>query len=139
MKAIWKERKYIDMWSVNHALFGSTLAAVAIALHIEIITGALCAAVLFILWEFVEYVTKVGETTYNQMTDIVVAMLGFFAFFLLPTILVASIAVFLFFVLETGGYLSKVQEANTGKEKGLNIIFMVSAWVYTILFIKYFL
>ncbi len=139
MKGIWKEREYIDMWSVNHALFGASLAAVAIALHIEVVTGALYAAVLFILWEFIEYVTKVGETTYNQMTDIVVAMLGFFAFFIEPTILVASVVIFLFFVLETGGYLSKIQEATTVREKSLNMLFMLSAWVYVVLFIKYFL
>lgn len=139
IKTLWKERKYVDAWSINHALFGLTLAAIMVALHIEVIIGALYAAILFIVWEFIEYATKVGETTYNQMIDIVVAMLGFFAFFIFPTVLVASVAIFLFFVLETGGYISKIQEANTVQEKSFNTIFMLSVWVYVILFIKYFL
>jgi hypothetical protein len=139
MESFWKERKYIDMWSVSHFLFGASLAVFSVYWQVNFWVSVFCSAVIFIIWEFVEYTTHVGETTYNQMADIIVAMVGFFVFYILRNPLATSLLIFIFFILETGGYLSKIQGAHTSGEKKLNTIFMMSSWAYTVFYVFFIL
>ena len=134
MKNIWQENKYIDLWSLNHFLLGASFAGLAWYFKINFIVALCIAVVLFIIWEYIEYYTKVGESKTNQMSDIIVATIGFFISYFVQTPLILSVVIMLFMILETWGYLHKFIEKRGESPKYMPIFCIVAAFVYVLLY-----
>lgn len=126
---MWKERK-IDLWSLNHLIFGCTLAMMMRGLGISFSFGIFFALVIFIIWEFIEIYNKEGEVFINQLTDIIFETFGFVIFFfntfsnLINVTLIIS-----FFILEFFGYHSKIK---LGVRVKLYIFYIVVVFLYSV-------
>ena len=80
---IWKNGKYIDLWSVNHTLAGCLLGALTFFFRIDFIFGFAVSILLMVGWEIYEIIYKVEETPYDRISDVVTGVLGFLAIFAL--------------------------------------------------------
>ena len=129
---IWQENKYIDLWSLNHFLFGASLAGVAWYFKISFILAILISVAMFMAWEFIEYYTKVGESQINQISDIVIASIGFFVFYFIQTPLLLLIVITIFLILETWGYLYKFIEKQRESPKYMPIICIIAVFMYVV-------
>lgn len=134
MKNIWQENKYIDLWSLNHFLAGASFAGVAWFFKVPFIVAVCICIILFILWEYIEYYTKVGEPKTNQISDVVVATIGFFISYFIQTPIILSVVITLFLILETWGYLHKFIEKQGESPKYMPIICIIVAGVYVFLY-----
>ena len=134
MKSVWQENKYIDLWSLNHFLSGSSLAGVAWFFKIHFIVAVCIAAAIFIMWEYIEYYTKVGEALTNQISDIVVATLGFFVFYFVQSPLISALIITLFLILETWGYLHKFIDGRGAAPKYMPLFCIGAAFIYVMLY-----
>lgn len=84
---IWREGKYLDLWSVVHLLSG---ASVGLALHLfqfELKSAAIIAFLLLVAYEMFEVIIKVEETKMNRVLDVVVGMISFAPAFLTASFL----------------------------------------------------
>jgi hypothetical protein len=80
-RAFW-ERRYIDMWTIPHTLFGVVVAFTLINFSsVGFWVGLAITTVLAIFWEAFERITKIGNEEYvsNSIGDIIVADIGFAA------------------------------------------------------------
>src|SRR3989344_3112575 len=101
----WKHGKYADFWTINHFLIGIIGTMIGLFLGVPwpllvwVLTG------LFISWEIFEWLTDVGETFTNQVTDIASSMTALvfsgYVFTLIPELF--SHSLFWAFVLLFGG------------------------------------
>ncbi|MFA7201639.1 MAG: hypothetical protein WC099_01430 [Candidatus Paceibacterota bacterium] len=132
MKNLWQESKYIDLWSLNHFLFGASLAGLAWYSKINFIFAVFLSVLAFVIWEFIEYYTKVGESQINQMSDILMASIGFFIFYFIQTPFLLLVVITIFLILETWGYLHKFIEKQGESPKYMPIICIIAAFVYVI-------
>lgn len=74
---IWREGKYVDLWSVPHFLSG---VAVALGLHILDFSGIAAYSTAFLLlvgYEMFEVIAKIEETRMNRIFDVIVGMVAF--------------------------------------------------------------
>ena len=96
---IWKEGKYIDMWSIPHLLSGITLALVMHFLGFATVPTLMVAFLLFVTYEMFEIIVKIEETRMNRVFDVVVGMVSFTPTFLLAPMLTTSQALVLLAVV----------------------------------------
>ncbi|MFA6227121.1 MAG: hypothetical protein WC631_01395 [Candidatus Paceibacterota bacterium] len=76
---LWKEGKYIDMWSVPHVLCGVIFAGILNWLGIGFLSNLILSTIIMIGWEFFElYVLNVHEYITNKIMDVVTGLIGFF-------------------------------------------------------------
>jgi signal transduction histidine kinase len=84
---IWREGKYLDLWSVPHFLSGM---AVAFGLFFFAFTAKAAFVIAFLLlvaYEMFEVIAKIEETRWNRILDVVVGMASFTpTFLLLPSV-----------------------------------------------------
>ena len=80
-KDIWREGKYIDLWSLVHFLSGFVLAGWLFFLGAPLYASVGIAAITFAVWEIFEHIYKI-EVTSNQIADLVINYVGFSFFFL---------------------------------------------------------
>ncbi len=132
MKNIWQENKYIDLWSLNHFLSGASLAGVAWYFKISFILAIIISVAIFIAWEFIEYYTKVGESQINQISDIIIAIIGFCVFYFIQTPLLLLMVITVFLILETWGYLYKFVEKQRESPKYMPIICIIAVFIYVV-------
>jgi hypothetical protein len=81
---IWREGKYLDLWSVPHFLSG---ISVALGLHIlgfDFWAAVVIGFLLLVAYEMFEVIAKIEETQMNRVLDVVVGMTS-----LTPTLLFA--------------------------------------------------
>lgn len=78
MNFLWKERKYIDGWSLVHIITGYLFAGVFFYFDISFWPAFWISSAAFILWEVGESFFKVHEHSENRYADIVVDYIGFF-------------------------------------------------------------
>lgn len=113
---MWNERRYIDLWSVVHFLFGVLFVFAADYFELTFLAALITLTVLTTIWEVVEHFS-VGATEYlsNRVTDVIFAGLGFlFMYFLLLVntvpketyILIFSFLTLLFVALNIKGWLN---------------------------------
>ncbi len=110
----WNERKYFDLWTANHFLFGMISAILLFRYGANVREAFVIAIILFVVWELIEVATKAGEAWTNQLIDIVVGMLGFLAVFYFQNLtdlpvdnLALGILLILFGLLEIWGYATR--------------------------------
>lgn len=77
MKDFWEEGRYLDLWSVVHLISGVFLGIILSFLNISFLIAFVIAVILTVLGEVVEIVLNVGESWQNQITDIIVGLIGF--------------------------------------------------------------
>jgi len=76
---LWKEGKYIDLWTIPHILAGVVLCGFFNLFGIEFYLNLILSTLIMIGWEFFElYVLDVHEYITNKVTDVVTGVIGFF-------------------------------------------------------------
>jgi hypothetical protein len=111
--AIFKNGKYLDLWSVNHTLAGVVIAGPLYYFSIPLVYSLAISLFLIVGWEVYEILFEIHETWQNRSTDIIVGVLGFFfIWYLYPHITTAqqleiyAISFFVFIVLEIWGFIA---------------------------------
>ena len=121
---IWEEKKYADLWSVNHFLGGVILAQLTVSFNLSFWSGLVLAVFLMMGWELYELAMGIEESAYNKSTDIGFGVLGFLfhVFFLikLKYYKYIFISIFIvFIILELLGYLAYRLRIKRDTSKGL--------------------
>lgn len=89
---IWREGKWLDLWSVVHLLSGASVGFVLYFLHFGATASIMLALFSFISYEMWEIIVKIEETPTNRFMDVVVGMVSFLpTFFLAPLLSDASL------------------------------------------------
>ncbi len=74
---IWREGKWLDLWSVVHFLSGMSVGFGIYFLHLDPLPAVVIAFLSFTLYEMWEAVAKIEETPANRFMDVVVGMASF--------------------------------------------------------------
>ena len=81
---LWREGKYVDMWSIPHVLCGVILVGIFCYFRVEFWPNLILSTLIMVGWEFFElYVLDVHEYLTNKIMDIVTGLFGFFIMFAL--------------------------------------------------------
>lgn len=78
---IWDEGEYIDLWSLNHFLFGFILAKITTIIKIDFLISLFTILTAATAWEIFEIKRHVRETDMNRIVDIFIGLFGFLIFF----------------------------------------------------------
>lgn len=82
---IWREGKYIDLWSVPHVLSGMGLGFAPLIFAGPPVLLWLAALALLVAWEVFEASVGIVEQRTNSVVDVIIGMIGFaFIWVLLP-------------------------------------------------------
>ncbi len=88
---IWREGKWLDLWSVVHLLSGTCLALVIYLLRFEASAALIIATLLLVAYELWEAMVKIEEARTNRVMDVVVGLVSFVpTYFVLAPILSAE-------------------------------------------------
>lgn len=74
---IWREGKWLDLWSGVHFLSGMSMGFVASLLHYGIWPSLIIGLLLLVAYEMFEALAKIEETPQNRFMDVVVGMTSF--------------------------------------------------------------
>ncbi|HBD24741.1 MAG: hypothetical protein A2566_03385 [Candidatus Zambryskibacteria bacterium RIFOXYD1_FULL_40_13] len=125
---MWKERN-IDLWSLNHLLFGCTLAVFMKSFGFDFFTAVGLAVAIFLVWEVIELSNRIFETKINKISDVALELLGFIVFYKIEFSQKVYIVLFLAFgLLEFFGFYSRIKE---GQKNLLNYICIFLAVAYS--------
>ncbi|MCH7850217.1 MAG: hypothetical protein IH845_01090 [Nanoarchaeota archaeon] len=109
---IWKEGKYIDLWSINHILGGMVLAGIFIFFNLSLTWALILGFLITISYEIYEMLTDHFETPANKILDILTSLLGVYLMYMLKDLnlldfnaIFASVF-FIFLILEVWGFLA---------------------------------
>ena len=80
---IWREGKWVDLWSVVHLLSGVSTAFAITWLGFGFAASAVIAFLLFVAYELWEAMVKIHETPQNRSMDVVAGMVSFVPTFFL--------------------------------------------------------
>jgi hypothetical protein len=81
---IWREGKWLDLWSVVHYLSGTSVGLGFYFLRFDALAATALAFVCFVAYEMWEKLMDIFETPQNRFMDVVVGMVSFLpAFFLI--------------------------------------------------------
>ncbi len=80
---IWREGKYLDLWSVPHFLSGMCVAFALFFLGFALNAALTIAFLLLVAYEMFEVIAQIEETRWNRVLDVVVGMASFAPTFLL--------------------------------------------------------
>lgn len=107
---IWEDKKYFDLWHLNHFLAGALLGFLAIFYNFSFWIGLSIALIPMILWEFLELKLHPEETPFNKLFDVVFGIIGFFTVWIIYRYKDISFNIsftatlFFWLFLETWGY-----------------------------------
>jgi hypothetical protein len=94
---MWREGKWLDLWSAVHFLSGISVGLGFYFLHFGVLASTLLALVCLVAYEMWEMIVKIEETPTNRFMDVVVGMMSFVpAYFLLAPALTNTQLVYLF-------------------------------------------
>jgi hypothetical protein len=93
---IWREGKYLDLWSVPHFLSGMLVGIALRYIGLATLPAFVIALILLIAYEFFEYCADIEEMFTNSVMDVVVGMVSFTPTFLLFPTISANNALMLF-------------------------------------------
>ena|SRR3989338_3419759 len=80
---IWREGKYLDLWSVNHFLSGVVFAGWMFVLGSNLLVTFILYLAISMGWEIFEIFHKVKEDIGNKMIDVAIGVMGFFLIYIL--------------------------------------------------------
>lgn len=75
---IWREGKWLDLWSVVHFLSGISVAFGIALFGFELLAASLIAFLMLVAYELWEAMVQIHETPQNRVMDVVVGMTSFF-------------------------------------------------------------
>ncbi len=75
---IWKEREFVDLWSLVHFLTCFAFSGVMLYFKITPYIAGGVAVLLFCGWEILELFSKIHEKAANRVSDVLVDYCGFF-------------------------------------------------------------
>lgn len=94
---MWREGKWLDMWSVVHVLSGISIGLGLYFLHLGALASVALTFVSLVAYELWEAMVKIEEAPTNRSMDVVVGMAGFVpTFFLIAPPLSGPILVVMF-------------------------------------------
>ena len=94
---VWREGKWVDLWSVVHSLSGVSIGFGMYLLHWGALATTLLVLVSLIAYEMWEMIVEIEEAPTNRFTDVVFGMLGFlFIFFSFAPLLSTSAFILMF-------------------------------------------
>src|SRR3989338_720909 len=74
---IWRDKKYFDLWHVNHILAGCLLAGLTYFMEMSFSIALGASLIPMIWWEIYERKRGVKETWQNGVNDMLTGILGF--------------------------------------------------------------
>src|SRR3989338_3272288 len=80
---IWREGKWVDLWSVVHLLSGASFGLFFGVMNLGTTASFVIAFLSFVLYETWEAMVKIVETPQNRFMDVVVGMVSFAPVFFL--------------------------------------------------------
>ena len=81
---LWREGKYVDLWSIPHVLCGVIFVGIFCYFRIEFWSNLILSTLIMIGWEFFElYVLDVHEYLTNKIMDVVTGLFGFLVMYAL--------------------------------------------------------
>lgn len=80
---IWREGRYLDLWSVVHFLSGVVFIGWMLLFGFGVGVIFPIYLVLIIVWEIFEHKREIHEHMPNKFVDIVIGLLGFLSVFVL--------------------------------------------------------
>ncbi len=85
---MWREGKWLDLWSVVHFLTGMSLGLGLYFLKLGSSASVIIAFLLLVAYEMWEAMVKIEETPQNRFMDVVVGMASFLPvfFYLAPAL-----------------------------------------------------
>ncbi|MFA6585430.1 MAG: hypothetical protein WCS97_03230 [Candidatus Paceibacterota bacterium] len=106
---MWREGKWLDLWSVVHFLSGISIGFVFYFLSFGILASTLLVLLSLIAYELWEMVVQIEEAPTNRFMDVVVGMIGFvFIFFILAPRLSDSAFILWFGLLLTANVVTSI-------------------------------
>ncbi|OGG59857.1 hypothetical protein A2765_04705 [Candidatus Kaiserbacteria bacterium RIFCSPHIGHO2_01_FULL_56_24] len=104
---IWREGKYLDLWSVPHFLSGMVVGFSLFFLGFALNAALTIAFLVLVAYEMFEVIAQIEETRWNRILDVVVGMASFTPTFLLaPHFNQPYVIVLFIIVLALDGVLS---------------------------------
>mgnify|MGYP001575281865 CR=1 FL=1 len=110
---IWREGKWVDLWSVVHLFSGASTAFALAWLGFGFSASTVIAFLLFVAYELWEAMVKIHETPQNRSMDVVAGMVSFVPVFFIAQGLSGSTLILVFgivltanIVLATFGWLA---------------------------------
>lgn len=79
---IWREGKWLDLWSIVHALTGASLGFAFSLFSRGEISSVIIMLLLLTAYEMWEYIVHIEETFTNRVMDVVVGMASFLPIYL---------------------------------------------------------
>ena len=95
---IWREGKWLDMWSVVHVLSGVSIGLGLYFLHLGAVASLALTFVSLVAYELWEAMVKIEEAPTNRCMDVVVGMVGFVPTFFLVAPILSTLQHVLLFV-----------------------------------------
>ena len=95
---IWREGKWLDMWSVVHVLSGVSIGLGLYFLHLGAVASLALTFVSLVAYELWEAMVKIEEAPTNRSMDVVVGMVGFVPTFFLVAPTLSTLQYVLLFV-----------------------------------------
>ncbi len=117
---VWREGKWLDLWSVVHFLSGMSIGFVAVLAPFGAVANVTIVFLLLVVYEMWEALVKIEETPQNRFMDVVVGMASFLpTYFFLADIfprpyalgVVTALVIALNITLATIGWLASQKAA----------------------------
>lgn len=80
---IWREGKWLDLWSVVHVFSGISIGLGFYFLHLGVVASVALTFISLVAYELWEAVVAIEEAPTNRFMDVVVGMIGFVPTFFL--------------------------------------------------------
>ncbi len=74
----WKEREFIDLWSLVHFFACFAIGGAFLYFHLTPYLACAIAVGMFTTWEIFEYFAEIHEQAANRVSDVIVDYAGFF-------------------------------------------------------------
>ena len=74
----WKEREFVDLWSVVHFFTCFAIGGAFLFFNVTPYIASAIAVGLFTSWEIFELFAKIHEKAANRVSDVIVDYVGFF-------------------------------------------------------------
>ena len=75
---LWQKKRFFDLWSIPHFLFGIIWAFLPSIFDITYETSFLAMVIAALIWEVCEKFLEVKETVWNSVIDIILPIISFF-------------------------------------------------------------
>ena len=93
---IWREGKWVDLWSVVHLLSGVSFGLALGVLNLGTTASIVIALLSFVLYETWEAMVKIIETPQNRFMDVLLGMASFVPTFFLSAGMPTNIFILIF-------------------------------------------